>query len=143
MKTPLRFLWASLAATLAAMALLGLTLPLATYPITGTITGEGFWLSLITMIVLLPMYALIGGTVALPAAMIAGGAMIWGEARRGALFSPRTWIIAGVVAGVVVSLFVGTNDTDASRLAAFPCLTSAAALGAWVFMRVWRRGGIA
>jgi hypothetical protein len=142
MKTALHFLWSSIAATLSAMALLGLTLPLATYLITGTITGEGFWLSLVAMVVLLPMYAIIGGTVALPMAMVAGGAMLWGEKMRGRSFAPRTWIIAGLAAGVLVSLFVGTNDTDLMRLAAFPCLTSAAALGAWAFMRAWRRGGV-
>jgi uncharacterized membrane protein len=140
MKFTFLFVWASVAATLAAMTLLGLTLPLALYVTTGTITGEGFWPTLIAIIFLLPMYIIIGGSVALPTAMVAGGAMLWGEKRRGVPFRPRVWIITGAAAGVLVSVFVGVNDSSLSRLAAFPCLTSAAALGAWVFALVWQRG---
>lgn len=142
MKITRRFLWASLAATLAAMALLTVTLPLTLWATTGTVTGEGFWPSLGSMVVLLPFVTLIGGMIALPLSMLAGGAMLWGEKKRGTPFTTRSWTLAGLAAGMLVSAFVGTNDSDTARLVHVPWFASAGAFGAWVFARVWRRGGV-
>jgi hypothetical protein len=140
MKTTLRFLWASLAATLAAMAWLTLTMPLTLLANTGSVPGEGFLPSLIMTFAMLPFVTVIGGTIALPMAAAAGGAMLWGEKRRGAPFAIRTWIIAGLAAGLLVSAIVGTNDTDFARMVHVPWFASAGAIGAWMFARVWRRG---
>jgi hypothetical protein len=140
MKTALHFLWASLAATLAAMALLTITMPLTLLANTGSVTGEGFWPSLLATVAMLPFVTVIGGMVALPMAALAGGAMLWGENVRGAPFSTRVWIIAGIAAGLLTSTFVGTNDTDAARLIHIPWFACGGAMGAWMFARVWRRG---
>jgi hypothetical protein len=140
MKTALHFLWASFAATLCAMALLTLTMPLTLLGTTGTVTGEGFWPTLGAMVVMLPFVIVIGGTVALPVAALAGGAMLWGEKRRGTPFSERAWVFAGLAAGLLVSAIVGTNDADLARLVHIPWFASAGAIGAWMFARVWRRG---
>ncbi len=139
MKTALHLLWASLAATLAAMALLTVTMPLTLLATSGSVSGDGFWPSLGAMAVMLPFVIVIGGTVALPMAALAGGAMLWGEKTRGSLFTTRAWIIAGLAAGLLVSALVGTNDPDLARLVHIPWLACAGALGAWVFVRVWRR----
>jgi hypothetical protein len=139
MKPSLRFLRASLAATLSAMALLTLTSPLTLLATTGSVFEGGFWPSLGAVVVMLPFVTIIGGTIALPMAALAGGAMLWGEKTRGAPFTTRAWIIAGLAAGLLVSAFVGTNDTDFTRLVHIPWFASAGAMGAWVFARTWRR----
>lgn len=139
MKTALPFLKACFAATLAAMAFLTLTMPLTLWAISGTFTGEGFWPSFGAMVLMMPFVIFIGGTIALPLAALAGGAMLWGENRRGAPFATRTWIIAGLAVGLLVSALVGTNDSDLARLVHIPWFVSASAIGAWVFERVWRR----
>jgi hypothetical protein len=142
MKRALHFLWSSLAATLAAMAFLTLTMPLTLLATTGSVTGEGFWPSLGAMVVMLPFVIVIGGAIGLPMAAAAGGAMLWAEKSRGAPFTPRIWIIAGLGAGLLVSAFVGTNDPDFARLVHIPWFASAGAMGAWVFAKVWRRGEV-
>ncbi len=139
MKPIPRFLWANLAATLSSMALLTLTLPLYLLAATGTVTGEGVGPSLIGLLAMLPFVTVIGGMIALPAAALAGGAMLWWQKRRGTPFSPRAWIIAGAAAGLFVSFFVGTNDADWARMITAPWFALAGALGAWVFARVWGR----
>jgi hypothetical protein len=140
MKSAPRFLWASLAATLAAMVLLTLTMPLTLWATTGAVTGEGFGPSLFAIVAMLPFVVVIGGIIALPMAMIAGGAMLWWEGRRGALFSKSSWILAGLGAGLLTSAFVGTNDSDFARLVHIPWFACGGAMGAWMFARVWRRG---
>jgi hypothetical protein len=133
------FLLASLAATVSAMGMLTLTMPLQLIATTGSVTGEGFWPTVAAMIVMLPFVIVIGGTIALPTTALAGGAMLWWEKKCGTRFPARAWIIAGLAAGMLVSAFVGTNDSDAARLANIPWFACAGALGAWVFARVWRR----
>jgi hypothetical protein len=142
MKIALRLLKSSIAATLAAMLLLGLTIPITIYAATGTVTGEGFWPTVGAMIVMLPFVAVIGGMIALPLAIISGGAMLWWENKRGVPFTNRAWIIAGMVAGLLVSAFVGTNDDNLSRLIHTPWFIAASILGAWVFARTWRRSAL-
>jgi hypothetical protein len=139
MQPALRFLWASLAATLAAMALLTLTLPLYLLAATGTVTGAGVGPSLIGVVAMLPFVTVIGGMIALPAAALAGGAMLWWQKQRGAPLTPSRWIMAGAAAGLFVSFFVGTNDADWARMITAPWFALAGALGAWVFARVWGR----
>jgi hypothetical protein len=139
MKIAFRLLKSGIAATLAAMLLLGLTIPITLYAATGTVTGEGFWPTVGAMIFMLPFVAIIGGTVALPLAIILGGSMLWWENKRGVPFTNRAWIIAGLAAGLLVSSFVGTNDDNLSRLIHIPWFTAASILGAWVFARTWRR----
>jgi hypothetical protein len=140
MKTAFHFLWASLASTLSAMILLGVTLPIAIYLATGTITGEGFGPTLIAEIAILPLVVIIGGTVALPMSMMMGAAMLWAEKRSGKLFTLGSWIIAGLAAGLLAATIVGVNDDGLFRILSIPCLAASGALGAWVFARVWRRG---
>jgi hypothetical protein len=140
MKRAVHFLWASVAATLAAMALLTVTMPLTLFATTGSVTGEGFWPSLGAMVVMLPFVVLIGGVIALPTAALAGGAILWAEKRRATPFAARTWTITGLAAGLLVSLIVGTNDPVSARLVHIPWFASAGAMGAWVFARVWRQG---
>jgi hypothetical protein len=139
MKNALHFIWATLAATLSAMALLTLTMPLTLWAINGTVTGEGFWASLGAIVVMLPFVVVIGGIIAVPMAALAGGAMLWWEKRRAAPFTPLGWIIAGLAAGLLTSTFVGTNDSDLARLVHIPWFACAGAMGAWMFARVWRR----
>jgi hypothetical protein len=139
MKNSIRFFWASLAATVSSMTLLTLTMPLFLWAATGTVTGEGVGPSLVGVFAMLPFVTFIGGMIALPAAALAGGAMLWWQKRRGAPFTPRAWIIAGTAAGMFVSLFVGTNDSDWARMITAPWFALAGAFGAWVFAWVWGR----
>jgi hypothetical protein len=140
MKNVPHFIRACLAATVFAMTLLTLTMPLTMWAISGTVTGEGFWPSFGAIVLMMPFVIVIGGIIALPLAALVGGAMLWWEARRGRLFSTSSWILAGLGAGLLTSAFVGTNDSDFARLVHIPWLASAGAMGAWVFARVWRRG---
>jgi hypothetical protein len=130
-----------LAATLSSMALMALTTPVFLLATTGTVTGEGIGPTMGAMVVMLPIEVVVGGTIALPVAALAGGAMLLWQRKRGTPFSARAWIVAGLLAGLLVSRFVGTNDADLARLVTAPWFACLGALGAWVFARVWGRSG--
>jgi hypothetical protein len=139
MKTIFQFLWASFASAVAAMVLLGLGIQLTVIATTGSLTGEGFWPSLGAMVVTTGFVIVFGGIIALPAAMVAGGAMLWAEHARGKPLALSIWVLVGLVIGLLVVVFVGATDTRTLLLHA-PWHLSASALGAWVFAREWRRG---
>jgi hypothetical protein len=134
----LSFLWASIAATLAAMLLLGIGIQVTVLATTGSLTGEGFWPSLGAMVITSGFVILIGGIIALPTAMVAGGAMLWIERVRGKPLELRIWGAVGLVIGLLVMSFSGAINTR-TLLFHVPWYLCAAAVGALVFAVVWRR----
>lgn len=140
MRPALRFVLASLASTLSSMTLLTLTMSLFLWPPSVKMFDEGTGAALGGIGFMLVLVILIGGMIALPASILAGGAMLLWQKRRGATLSTGAWIFAGMVAGVLVSAFTGTIVPFPDRLATAPLFASAGALGAWTFVCVWRCG---
>jgi hypothetical protein len=68
----------------------------------------------------MPFVTVIGGMIALPVAALAGGGMLRWQKKRGTALRQRAWIIAGLAAGLLVSNFVGTNDSDWARMVTAP-----------------------
>lgn len=138
-KATLHFLWACFAAALCAMTVLTLTMPLFLIATTGGATGEGLWPTIFGTIAMLPFVIVIGGMVALPIAAVLGGMVLWLEWKLAARFAPHVWIIVGLAAGVIVSIFVGTNEPLGGRLLTALWFASCSATGAFIFARISHR----
>ena len=77
----------------------------------------------------------------MPVAALAGGLMLAVQRKRGIPLAQSVWLAAGAICGLIVSLFLGSNDPSVERLATAVWLAACGALGAWVFQRVmqlWR-----
>jgi hypothetical protein len=122
------------------MAVLTLTMPIYLLATTGTVTGDDAPTTLGALAMMLPFVILIGGSIALPAAALAGSAMVFWQKQRGAPVTLRTWIFAGLASGILASLFFGTHDPRAARLIAAIWFACAGAVGAWVFRRMMKHG---
>jgi hypothetical protein len=139
MKEVLRYLLASFTAALAAMVVLALILPLyVLVAAPGSVSGsESLGELLLGSLVLAGFVIVIGGMIALPAALLAGGALLLWQRHRGAALGLRIWLYAGLAVGAAVSLTLGANDPPQARLAAALWFAASGATGAWVFRRVW------
>jgi hypothetical protein len=140
MRSALRFVLASIASALSVMVVLTLTMPIYLLATTGTVTGEGAPITLGALAFVLPFVIIIGGSIALPAAALAGSAMIFWQEQRGAPLTLCAWTFVGLASGILASLFFGTHDPVAARLIAAIWFACAGAAGAWVFRRMMKHG---
>ncbi len=132
-----RFLLACLGSSLSALLLMTLTIPIYLLAVGESQLG-GFNMMLVSSLMLLPFVLAFGGVIALPAAAVAGGAMLWWQKRRGLPVAVHIWMIAGTAAGVLVSIVIGSDDPLMARMATTIWFAAAGTMGAWVFQRIMR-----
>lgn len=105
----IRFLAGSFAATLAALLALVLTMP--AYVLAASGTGDSSVAeTMFASMALIPFVLIVGVPIALPVALIGGGAMILVQRWFDNIFRLPVWIVCGVAIGSAASLFFGVND---------------------------------
>jgi hypothetical protein len=135
-----RFLFAAMLSAFGTVAGLVVTLPVYVVA-NGAPIGADLTTIIAAMAVMLPFALFLGLPVAVPAAALAGGSLLYWELRRGRRLPGWQWMVAGMMIGVVISLFFGRNDPVwPARIVAALWMGFSGAVGAMIFRRLASRG---
>jgi len=88
------------------------------------------------------MGTILGLPIALPAAMIMGGAMLKLQKRYSILRKEVAWIVVGLISGAIISIFFPIMQEFTGHkqyISNIATCSIGGATGAWIFLKLWRR----